>query len=223
MQPTTPTSSCGSKRRRETTRTHAGSTGSGASASPRCLRQLRRRDPAREAIGSRLAHHTRARTTAAAADVQFAVLCRRYLAVIASDRQYAIFLVALPLALSLLAWAVPGSAGLSTSAAAAAADPQPGQLLLVLIIGAALMGSAAAIRELVKERSIYAANERSGCPIEAYLASKVVVLSAVTGLQVTVFTTSACSAGTPRTIRSCCPLASWRFSPPCSESRSPLC
>jgi len=70
------------------------------------------------------------------------VLTQRYLTVIASDRAYTAFLAALPLALSLLAQAVPGSAGLSVHAALAAGDLQPRQLLLVLILGAALMGAA---------------------------------------------------------------------------------
>jgi ABC-type multidrug transport system ATPase subunit len=119
---------------------------------------------------------------------QLAVLCRRYVAVIAADRQYAIFLAVLPLMLSLLARAVPGSAGLSVSAAAAAQDRQPGQLLLVLVIGAALMGAAASIRELVKERAIYARERAIGLSLGAYVTSKVVVLSAVTALQATLFT-----------------------------------
>jgi ABC-type multidrug transport system ATPase subunit/pSer/pThr/pTyr-binding forkhead associated (FHA) protein len=119
---------------------------------------------------------------------QLAVLCRRYLAVIASDRQYMIFLAALPLVLSLLARAVPGTAGLSVAAAAAGDDPQPGQLLLVLVIGAALMGAAASVRELVKERPIYRRERAIGLSLGAYLASKVLVLTAVCGLQAIIFT-----------------------------------
>lgn len=120
--------------------------------------------------------------------VQFAVLCRRYLAVIASDRQYTVFLAVLPLVLSLLARAVPGSAGLSVSAAAAAQDRQPGQLLLILVIGGALMGAAASIRELIKEKPIYMRERAIGLGLGAYLASKVVVLTAVVGIQAVLFT-----------------------------------
>ena len=119
---------------------------------------------------------------------QFGVLVRRYLAVIASDAQYAVFLAALPLVLSLLARAVPGTAGLSIEAARATQDRQPNQLLLILIIGAALMGAAAAVRELVKERPIYLRERAIGLSIGAYLASKVVVLGIVVGLQAVVFT-----------------------------------
>jgi ABC-type multidrug transport system ATPase subunit/pSer/pThr/pTyr-binding forkhead associated (FHA) protein len=123
---------------------------------------------------------------------QLAVLCQRYLAVIAADRQYLTFAAALPIVLSLLARAVPGSAGLSAAAATAnpskPPDLQASQLLLVLIIGAALMGAAASIRELVKERTIYQRERAVGLSVGAYLASKIVVLALITALQVTVFT-----------------------------------
>jgi ABC transport system ATP-binding/permease protein len=119
------------------------------------------------------------------------VLTQRYLTVIASDRAYTAFLAALPLALSLLAQAVPGSAGLSVHAALAAGDLQPRQLLLVLILGAALMGAAASVRELVKERPIYRRERAVGLSLAAYLASKVAVLGGVTGLQAILFSTLA--------------------------------
>jgi ABC-type multidrug transport system ATPase subunit/pSer/pThr/pTyr-binding forkhead associated (FHA) protein len=122
---------------------------------------------------------------------QLAVLVRRYVAVIASDKQYAVFLAVLPLVLSLLARAVPGSAGLSVAASRAAQDPQPRQLLLVLIIGAALMGAAASVRELVKERPVYLRERAIGLSVGAYLTSKVLVLGVVAGVQAALFTTVA--------------------------------
>lgn len=125
------------------------------------------------------------------ASTQLAVLVRRYLAVIVSDRQYVVFLAVLPLVLSLLARAVPGSAGLSVEAGIATGDPQPRQLLLVLVIGASLMGAAASVRELIKERAIYRRERAIGLSVGAYLASKVLVLGAVAGVQATLFTTVA--------------------------------
>jgi ABC transport system ATP-binding/permease protein len=119
---------------------------------------------------------------------QLAVLCRRYLAVIAADKQYAIFLAALPLLLSVLARLVPGESGLSTSAALAARDAQPLQLMLVLIVGGALVGLAAAIRELVKERPVYVRERAIGLSLPAYLLSKLLVLGTITGLQAVAFT-----------------------------------
>ncbi|WP_219419295.1 FHA domain-containing protein [Pseudonocardia nigra] len=99
---------------------------------------------------------------------QLGVLGRRYLAVIAADRQYAVFLAVLPLVLSLLARLVPGDAGLSVSAAVAAGSGQPNQLLLVLVLGGALMGIAASIRELVKERPVYRRERAIGLSLGAY-------------------------------------------------------
>ncbi len=114
---------------------------------------------------------------------QFAILCRRYLAVIAADRQYSIFLLVLPLLLSLFAYAVPGQAGLSLSKAIEERSTQPSQLLVLLIIGGGLMGCAASIREIVKERAIYQREHGIGLSGGAYLASKLVVLTALTSLQ----------------------------------------
>ena len=116
---------------------------------------------------------------------QFITLCRRYLAVIAADRQYSVTLLLLPLLLSLFAHAVPGKAGLSLTKATESTPPsgQPSQLLVLLIIGGALMGCAASIREIVKERAIYRREHGIGLSREAYLASKLVVLTVLTSLQ----------------------------------------
>lgn len=59
----------------------------------------------------------------------------------------------------------------------------PNSLLLVFVIGAALMGSAASIRELVKEREIYRRERAIGLSRSAYLASKLVILGAIVGVQ----------------------------------------
>ncbi len=114
---------------------------------------------------------------------QFVILCRRYLAVIAADRQYAMFLLVLPLLLSLFTHAAPGHVGLNVSEAAAKRSTQPVQLLTLLVIGGALMGCAAAIREIVKERAIYQREHGIGLSRYAYLASKMVVLTVLTTLQ----------------------------------------
>jgi ABC-type multidrug transport system ATPase subunit/pSer/pThr/pTyr-binding forkhead associated (FHA) protein len=114
---------------------------------------------------------------------QFTTLCQRYLAVIGADRQYSVTLLILPLLLSLFAHAVPGKAGLSLTKAIETKSTQPSQLLVLLIIGGALMGCAASIREIVKERAIYQREHGIGLSRGAYLASKVVVLTALTTLQ----------------------------------------
>jgi ABC-type multidrug transport system ATPase subunit/pSer/pThr/pTyr-binding forkhead associated (FHA) protein len=114
---------------------------------------------------------------------QFAVLCRRTLDVIKADRQYAVFLAVLPVLLCGLVYAVPSPPGLS----AAAGLPEPIQLLLVMTVGGTLMGTAISIRELVKERAIYRRERAIGLSMGAYLASKLVVLGVVAGVQAVVF------------------------------------
>ena len=114
---------------------------------------------------------------------QFAILCRRYLSVIAADRQYSIFQLALPLVLSVFAHFAPGRAGMSVSAAIDQHSSQPRQLLLLLIVEGALMGCAASVREIVKEQAIYRREHGIGLSRVAYLCSKLVVLSVLTGLQ----------------------------------------
>jgi len=114
---------------------------------------------------------------------QFAILCQRYLRVIAADRQFMLFMAGLPLVLTLLMHALPGDAGLSMRAALTGAKGLPNSLLLVLVVGCALMGTNASIRELVKEREIYRRERAIGLSRAAYLASKLVVLGIITGAQ----------------------------------------
>ncbi|MGH3980724.1 MAG: ATP-binding cassette domain-containing protein [Pseudonocardiaceae bacterium] len=119
---------------------------------------------------------------------QFTILCQRYLAVIAADRQFAVLLFVLPVLLSLLTLVVPGSSGLSVSAAL---DPaasnsdrmQPTQMMLLLIIAGLLMGAFQSVRELVKEREIYRRERAIGLSMTAYLCSKLVVLGVLVGMQ----------------------------------------
>ena len=59
--------------------------------------------------------------------------------------------------------------------------------MLVLIIGASLMGSAAAVRELVKEREIYRRERAIGLSLGAYLASKIVCLGGIVGIETVLF------------------------------------
>ncbi len=56
-------------------------------------------------------------------------------------------------------------------------------MLLVLILGACLMGTAASLREFVKERDIYRREHAIGLSSGAYVASKLVVLSAIVAVQ----------------------------------------
>ena len=108
-------------------------------------------------------------------------LCRRYLAVIASDRLYLGVLAGLPVALGLLVRVIPSPQGLLGPNNVDATS-----LLLVLAVGACLSGTANAIWEIVKERSIYGRERSAGLSPGAYLVSKLVVLGLISGLQAVV-------------------------------------
>jgi ABC transport system ATP-binding/permease protein len=108
-------------------------------------------------------------------------LCRRYLAVIASDRLYLGVLAGLPIALGLLVRVIPSPMGL-----VGPNNVDATSLLLVLAVGACLSGTANAIWEIVKERSIYSRERSAGLSAGAYLISKLVVLGLISGLQAVV-------------------------------------
>ncbi len=114
---------------------------------------------------------------------QFAVLARRYFAVIAADRAYALFLLALPLVLSLFARLLPGGHGLSWTSRQAGPESDIAPLMLVLVLGCAFTGFAGAFRELVKERSVFRREQAIGLSRGAYLWSKLAVLGLISSAQ----------------------------------------
>jgi hypothetical protein len=122
-----------------------------------------------------------------AAGRQLVTLVRRNLAVVAADRLFLALLVGMPVVLAVMAHAFPGEGGLSMRAAGG--DPaEARQRIIVLVVGAALMGAALAVREFVVERPIYRREHAVGLSPAAYLASKVVVVGGAVALQSVVFT-----------------------------------
>jgi len=112
---------------------------------------------------------------------QLSTLCRRYMAVIASDRVYLAVLGVMPILLGVLIRAVPAAKGL------VGPNNQDAQsLLLILVISACFTGAANAVRELVKERPIYSRERAAGLSAGAYLLSKLVILGLISGLQAVV-------------------------------------
>lgn len=109
---------------------------------------------------------------------QLSTLIRRYRAVIASDRVFLAFLVGMPVALGVLIRAVPAPLGLTGRD-----NIDAESLLLVMAIGACFTGAANAVRELVKERSIYTRERAAGLSCGAYLMSKLAVLGLISGVQ----------------------------------------
>lgn len=121
---------------------------------------------------------------------QVATLVRRYLEVISADVNYVLLLVLLPLIMAAVGFIAGDEAGLGAGEAQnglPAMNLYARSLLLLLVLGAAFMGTAASILELVKERAIYERERSVGLSNSAYLASKVIMLGAITALQAAVF------------------------------------
>jgi ABC transport system ATP-binding/permease protein len=112
---------------------------------------------------------------------QLSTLCRRYLAVISSDRNFLIVLAVLPIVLGVLIREFQGKHGL------AGIDNTDAQsVLLILVICACFTGAANSVRELVKERAIYTRERAAGLSAGSYLFSKILVLGLITGVQAAV-------------------------------------
>ncbi|KPC64006.1 FHA domain-containing protein [Streptomyces chattanoogensis] len=111
---------------------------------------------------------------------QLRTLVQRYAAALSADRTFLIVMVALPFVMGAMTRALAGSA--------LTRDTAP-QTLLILCVGAVLTGAANAVRELVKERTIYQRERAVGLSRSAYVMSKVLVLGTVTVVQAVVLTT----------------------------------
>ncbi|WP_406859081.1 FHA domain-containing protein [Streptomyces sp. HUAS MG47] len=110
---------------------------------------------------------------------QLRTLVRRYAAALSADRTFLVVMVALPFVMGAMARALSeGSLGPESTM----------NVLLILCVGGVLTGAANAVRELVKERTIYRRERAVGLSRSAYLMSKVVVLGTVTVVQAVVLT-----------------------------------
>jgi ABC transport system ATP-binding/permease protein len=112
---------------------------------------------------------------------QLSTLCRRYLAVISSDRAFLAVLAAMPIILGALAALVPAKHGLRGPG-----NTDAESVLLILVIGACFIGAANAVRELVKERAIYTRERAAGLSAGAYLTSKLLILAVISAVQAVV-------------------------------------
>ena len=116
---------------------------------------------------------------------QLSTLCRRYVAVIASDRVYLGFLAGAPLVLAGIMQLISSPEGL-TGKPGTNADAEA--ILLILAIGACFTGALNSIREIVKEKPIYTRERAAGLSAGAYLWSKLLVLGVLSALQAAVMT-----------------------------------
>jgi ABC transport system ATP-binding/permease protein len=116
---------------------------------------------------------------------QLSTLVRRYLAVIASDKGYLATLVIAPIALAVILRAASSSMGL---AAGPHGNTNAITVLDILAIGACFIGTLNAVREIVKEKSIYTRERAAGLSAGAYLWSKLLVLGALSAVQAALMT-----------------------------------
>jgi ABC-type multidrug transport system ATPase subunit/pSer/pThr/pTyr-binding forkhead associated (FHA) protein len=107
---------------------------------------------------------------------QVRTLAARHVRLVLADPGYALFLLVLPIALGVLALAVPGDSGLREPGEA-------GQILVLLFVGAAFMGGAASAREVIGERPIVMRELASGVSPLAYATAKAAVFIAICAVE----------------------------------------
>ncbi|WP_082947575.1 ATP-binding cassette domain-containing protein [Mycobacterium sp. E2479] len=106
---------------------------------------------------------------------QFSTIARRQMRLIVSDRGYFVFLALLPFIMGSLSMSVPGDVGFGIPNPMGAAPNEPGQILVLLNVGAVFMGTALTIRDLIGERAIFLREQAVGLSTSAYLLAKVCV------------------------------------------------
>ncbi len=126
---------------------------------------------------------------------QLSTLVQRYLDLIKSDRRHVGMVALQAPVLGSLLWAILAPRGLSPVPPTAALDlvrlPAV-KVAVFLAITITWLGSASAIREIVKERQILQRERAAGLSPSAYVSSKVVVLGLLIIIQAGIFTTIAC-------------------------------
>ena len=117
---------------------------------------------------------------------QFSTIARRQMRLIISDRGYFIFLAFLPFIMGALSLSVPGNVGFGVPVPAiqgGEAPNEPGQILVLLNVGAIFMGTALTIRALIGERAIFLREQAVGLSTTAYMVAKVFVFAGFALLQ----------------------------------------
>jgi ABC-type multidrug transport system ATPase subunit len=125
---------------------------------------------------------------------QFSTIARRQMRLVISDRGYFAFLMLLPFIMGVLSLSVPGDVGFGvpkTALEGGEAPNEPGQILVMLNVGAIFMGTALTIRALIGERAIFRREQAVGLSTTAYLLAKVIVFAAFSVVQSAIVTTIA--------------------------------
>ena len=125
---------------------------------------------------------------------QFSTISRRQVRLVVSDRGYFAFLMLLPFIMGVLSLSVPGDVGFGVPVPAiqgGAAPNEPGQILVMLNVGAIFMGTALTIRALIGERAIFRREQAVGLSTTAYLLAKVFVFTVFAVIQSAIVTSIA--------------------------------
>ncbi|MFI5509457.1 FHA domain-containing protein [Mycobacterium sp. NPDC051804] len=125
---------------------------------------------------------------------QFSTIARRQVRLIISDRGYFIFLMFLPFIMGVLSLSVPGNVGFGLPVPAikgGEAPNEPGQILVMLNVGAIFMGTALTIRALIGERAIFLREQAVGLSTSAYMLAKMAVFTVFAIIQSAIVTSIA--------------------------------
>lgn len=108
-----------------------------------------------------------------------------------SDRGYTAFLLMLPFIMGVLSLSVPGDVGFGLPVPAVQggeAPNEPGQILVMLNVGAIFMGTALTIRALIGEQAIFRREQAVGLSTTAYLMAKIAVFAVFAVIQSAIVT-----------------------------------
>jgi ABC transport system ATP-binding/permease protein len=125
---------------------------------------------------------------------QFSTIGRRQVRLVVSDRGYFAFLMLLPFIMGVLSLSVPGDVGFGVPVPAIQGGPapnEPGQILVMLNVGAIFMGTALTIRALIGERAIFRREQAVGLSTTAYLLAKMFVFTVFAVVQSAIVTSIA--------------------------------
>ncbi|UXA19145.1 ATP-binding cassette domain-containing protein [Mycobacterium sp. SMC-4] len=125
---------------------------------------------------------------------QLSTIARRQIRLVVSDRGYFAFLMMLPFIMGVLSLSVPGDVGFGVPVPAiqgGEAPNEPGQILVMLNVGAIFMGTALTIRALIGERAIFRREQAVGLSTTAYLLAKVAVFTVFAIIQSAIVTSIA--------------------------------
>ena len=125
---------------------------------------------------------------------QLSTIARRQIRLVISDRGYFAFLMMLPFIMGVLSLSVPGDVGFGVPVPAergGEAPNEPGQILVMLNVGAIFMGTALTIRALIGERAIFRREQAVGLSTSAYIMAKVMVFTGFAIVQAAIVTSIA--------------------------------